>query len=280
MKKILPKGMIIMKKIFAFIGAGNMAFAIIGGLTNPSSTLSVAPKDIILFDSNKAQYEKFGEGFTVADNIRNAVNASDIIVLAVKPQNYSDVLSEISGTILSGKVIITIAAGISTDYISNALGGCAVVRAMPNTPLLVGKGVTALCRNSMVTDEDFDLIEKIFSANGMTFRLDECDMNKICAVTGSSPAYIFLMIKSICDGARAQGISSDDIYEAVCNMVIGSATLALKSDKTPDELIRMVCSPKGTTEQAMRVFAEEKLEETVIKAMDACTNRANELALK
>lgn len=269
-----------MKKTFAFIGTGNMAFAIIGGLTNEISVLAVPKENIILFDTNVNQYEKFGDGFSIADSIVNAVEKADIIVLAVKPQNYPDVLAEINGTNLSGKVIISIAAGISTDYICSKVGECAVVRAMPNTPLLVGKGVTALCHNSKVTEDTFKLIESVFSASGMTFRLNECDMNKICAVTGSSPAYVFLMIKSICDGAKAQGIESDDIYTAVCNMVIGSATLALNSEKTPDELIRMVCSPKGTTEQAMRVFAEEGLTDTVIKAMDACTKRADELAMK
>ena len=269
-----------MKKTFAFIGTGNMAYAIIGGLTATDSPLAIAPENITLFDVNTAQYDKFSGGFVFAKNICEAVENADIMVLAVKPQNYPDVLAEISGTNLDGKIIITIAAGISTEYICSKIGKCAVVRAMPNTPLLVGKGVTALCSNSMVSEADFNFVEKVFSSRGMTLRLDEADMNKICAVTGSSPAYIFLMIKAICDGAKAQGIKSDDIYTAVCNMVIGSATLALSSDKSPEELIRMVCSPKGTTEQAMRVFAENNLEQTVIDAMDACTKRADELALK
>lgn len=266
-----------MKK-FAFIGAGNMAFAIVGGLTAKDSSMPVLPANIILYDAVPAQYVKFGEGFKSAKNAREAVQEADIVVLAVKPQNYDDVLAEIAGTDMQKKIVITIAAGISTEYIAKRIGCCAIVRAMPNTPLLVGSGVTALCRNELVSDEDFALINGIFSASGMTFILDEADMNKICAVTGSSPAYIFLMIKSICEGAKAQGIKSEDIYTAVCNMVIGSAKLALSSDKTPDELIRMVCSPKGTTEQAMRVFYENKLEDIVLQAMDACTTRADELA--
>lgn len=268
-----------MKKTFAFIGAGNMAYAIIGGLVSKDSSLPVLPEDIILFDANPEQYKRFEKGFVIAENIRNAVVAADIVVLAVKPQNYADVLDEINGVSLDGKVLITIAAGISTEYIASKVGPCAIVRAMPNTPLLVGHGVTALCRNADVRDEDFVYIEKVFSASGMTFALQEKDMNKICAVTGSSPAYIFLMIQSICEGAKAQGIESDDIYAAVCNMVMGSAKLALQSDKTPQELIRMVCSPKGTTEQAMRVLYEAEFEKTVLDAMDACTKRADELAL-
>lgn len=269
-----------MEKNFAFIGTGNMAFAIIGGLTSKNSSLPVEPEHIILFDKNPAQYEKFSGAFVFADSIPAAARAADIIVLAVKPQNYDDVLAEINGIDMHGKIVITIAAGISTDYIAGKIGACAIVRAMPNTPLLVGSGVTALSRNAEVGDEDFSLIERIFSASGMTFTLDEGDMNKICAVTGSSPAYIFLMIKAICEGAKAQGVQSEDVYTAVCNMVIGSAKLALRSDKTPDELIRMVCSPKGTTEQAMRVLYENSFESTVMQAMDACTKRADELALK
>ena len=267
-----------MDKTFAFIGTGNMAYAIIGGLVNPSSALSVSKKQIILFDQNPAQYEKFGDGFSVASNIAEAMQA-DIIVLAVKPQNYADVLADVSGMDLGGKILISIAAGISTEYIESKVGKCAVVRTMPNTPLLIGKGVTALCRNAYVSDTDFDLVEQIFAASGKTIRLDESEMNKIIAATSSSPAYIFLMIKAICDGAKAQGIRCDDLRTAVCNMVIGSATLAMESDKSLEELIRMVTSPKGTTEQALRILYDADFEKTVAKAMNACTKRADELSL-
>ena len=269
-----------MEKTVAFIGAGNMAYAIIGGLTSAGSSLPVPTKNIHLYDVNVSQYDKFYGDFVIEKDILHAVASADIIVLAVKPQNYADVFSVIRGVDVSQKTFISIAAGISTEYIVSKVGPCPVVRAMPNTPLLVGKGVTALCRNAYVTDEMFAYVEKMFSASGMTFSLDESDMNKICAVTGSSPAYVFLMIKAICEGAKKQGIDSEDIYTAVCNMMIGAATLALKSDKSPEELIRMVCSPKGTTEQAMRVLYDAELEETVIQAMDACTKRADELAIK
>ena len=267
-----------MNKTFAFIGAGNMAYAIVGGLVNPKSAVSVSPSHIILFDANPGQYEKFGDGFVIAEDISKALTA-DIIVLAVKPQNYPDVLAQMRGTSFDGKIIISIAAGISTAYIESKLGDCAVVRTMPNTPLLIGKGVTALCRNASVSDDDFSLIEQVFASSGTTIRLEERDMNKICAATGSSPAYIFLMIKAICEGAAAQGIQCAYMRSAVCNMVIGSAALALESDKSLDELIRMVTSPKGTTEQALRVLHEADFEKTVMDAMDACTKRADELAL-
>ena len=267
-----------MDKTFAFIGTGNMAYAIIGGLVNPDSALSVPKKHITLFDSNPQQYEKFGDEYSIASTVTDAMQA-DIIVLAVKPQNYADVLTEINGVDLDGKILISIAAGISTAYIESKVGKCAVVRTMPNTPLLIGKGVTALCRNQYVSDADFDLVEQICSASGTTIRLDESEMNKIIAATSSSPAYIFLMIKAICDGAEAQGIFCEDLRSAVCNMVIGSATLALESDKSLEELIRMVTSPKGTTEQALRVLYDADFEKTIAQAMDACTKRADELSL-
>lgn len=266
-----------MNKTISFIGAGNMAFAIIGGLTSKNSEFTVPKSQITLYDANTAQYDKFGSGFNIAKDIHDAVN-SDIIFLAVKPQNYSSVLSEINGAKLDGKVLISIAAGISTDYIQNIVGECAVVRTMPNTPLLVGKGLTALCRNKNVSDEDFDLIERMFAASGSTIRIDESEMNRIIPATSSSPAYVFLFIKAICDGAAAQGLKCDDIRKAVCDAVIGSATLAKESNLSLEELIRMVTSPKGTTEQAMNVFYNDGFEDTVKKAMDACLKRADELS--
>lgn len=266
-----------MNKTISFIGTGNMAFAIIGGLTNENSELAVAKNKITLFDANPAQYDKFVGDFNIVANISDAVK-SDIIFLAVKPQNYAAVLSEINGADLSGKILISIAAGISTEFIEKAVGSCAVVRTMPNTPLLVGKGLTALCRNKNVSDEDFTLVEKMFSASGTTIRIEESEMNKIIPATSSSPAYVFLFIKAICDGAKAQGLECDDIRKAVCDAVIGSASLARESDLSLEELIRMVTSPNGTTEQAMNVFYNEDFEGTVKKAMDACLKRAVELS--
>ncbi len=266
-----------MNKTISFIGTGNMAFAIIGGLTGSSSSLHVPKSQITLFDTNTAQYDKFEGDFNIAATIEEAMK-SDIIFLAVKPQNYATVLSEINGTNLDGKIIISIAAGISTDYIESMIGECAVVRTMPNTPLLVGKGLTALCRNRNVSDDDFSLVEQIFAASGTTIRIDESEMNKIIPATSSSPAYVFLFIKAICDGAVAQGLVCDGIRKAVCDAVIGSATLARESSLSLDELIRMVTSPKGTTEQAMNVFYADGFESIVAKAMDACLRRADELS--
>ncbi len=267
-----------MNQKFAFIGAGNMASAIIGGLTDHTAADAVSPAQITLFDKNPAQYTRYAATFPHAASAADAARGADIVVLAVKPQNYAEVLDELAKTDTHGKIFISIAAGISTAFVEKYLGAdTAVVRTMPNTPLLIGKGVTALCRNKNVNDAQFDAVEHIFAMRGATLRLDEADMNKIIAATSSSPAYIFLMIKAICDGAAAEGIRCDNLRDAVCNMVIGSAELALRSDKNLDELIRMVTSPKGTTEKALEVFYGANFEKTVADAMDACTRRADEL---
>lgn len=268
-----------MNHTFAFIGAGNMASAIIGGLTDESTADAVNPSNITLFDKNPAQYARYRADFSTAESAAAAAMSADIIFLSVKPQNYAEVLSELGKIDNSGKIFISIAAGISTAFVESYLGGdVAVVRTMPNTPLLIGKGVTALCRNSNVSDAQFDLVESIFASRGATLRLDEADMNKIIAATSSSPAYIFLMIKSICEGAETQGIACPNLRDAVCNMVIGSASLALESDKSLDELIHMVTSPKGTTEKALEVLYNADFEGTVARAMNACTKRADELS--
>ncbi len=266
-----------MNKTISFIGTGNMAFAIIGGITGDASTLPVAKSQITLFDANPAQYNKFTGDFNIAEKIEDTLK-SDIIFLAVKPQNYADVLSQIKGANFNGKIVISIAAGISTEYIESILGKCAVVRTMPNTPLLVGKGLTALCRNKNVSDGDFALVEQIFATSGTTIRIEESEMNKIIPATSSSPAYVFLFIKAICDAAEAQGLVCDDLRRAVCDAVIGSATLARESALSLTELIRMVTSPKGTTEQAMNVFYNDGFESIIAKAMNACLKRADELS--
>lgn len=266
-----------MNKTISFIGAGNMAFAIVGGLTNPESLFHTDKNLITLFDANPKQYDKFEGDFNIANNISETLS-SDIIFLAVKPQHYAEVLSSIAGNDLKGKILISIAAGISIQYIENILGQCAVVRTMPNTPLIVGKGLTALCRNESVSDDDFELVEKMFSASGTTIKIAESEMNKIIPATSSSPAYVFLFIKAICDGAKAQGLKCDDLRKAVCDAIIGSASLARESNLTLEELIRMVTSPKGTTEQAMNIFYNEGFENIIIKAMNACLKRADELS--
>ena len=268
-----------MEDTIAFLGTGNMAGAIIGGILRAEFT---PDEHLYLFDVDTSKYKRFQDhSLHFCTTLKEAIANAKYIVIAVKPQNCAELFEQIRkvGADLSKKVFVSIAAGV--EMASGCKGvsdDVAVVRAMPNTPLLIGQGVTALSRNSNVSDEDFLFVQNMFSKSGSAFELPEDQMNAVISVTSSSPAYIYLFIKAIIDGAAAQGLMGNEIRDAVCDMVIGSANMIKKGDHSPEELIRMVTSPKGTTEQAMNVFAESKLEETVKKAMEACTKRAAELS--
>lgn len=267
-------------KTITFIGTGNMASAIINGMLNASYSAEA----ITVYDKFTEKAAAFAErGVNVASTLAEACNASEFILLAVKPQNYAEVLAEIAqkGTDIGKKVFISIAAGISTKAVSKILGhDAAVVRCMPNTPLQIGHGVTALCKNAAVSDEDFELVRGIFNSTGMTLSLDESQLNTVICANGSSPAYFYYFIDAIVRSAKAQGLECDDktLLEAVCRTVIGSAEMLMASDKTPADLIRAVTSPNGTTERAMNIFYAEKIDETIDRAMRACTERAEEMS--
>ncbi len=266
-----------LKGKFAFLGTGNMAGAIIRSMQGNYSA-----ENIVLFDKDTTKYDQYkNEPFILANSTPEAVETADYIFLSVKPQNFTELLTEIkeSGVSLENKTFISIAAGITTDFICEKLGyNAAVIRTMPNTPLLVGKGVTALSKNKFVNDKVFKNICAVFASSGTSFTLPEEKMNDIISVTSSSPAYVFLFIKSIYEAATEMGFDNKDLLEIICKTVIGSTELMLKTGKTPDELITMVKSPKGTTEQALNVFYDRDLPEIVKEAMLKCAERAEELS--
>lgn len=266
-------------KTISFIGAGNMASAIINGLLKSSFPAN----NICVFDKFLQKAEMFKtNGITVANNLTDACNFGEIILIAVKPQNYEEVLSDISKAInTDGKLFVSIGAGVSTKAIEKMLSRkAAVVRCMPNTPLQIGKGVTAICRNELVNDEDFAIASDIFKSSGMIIPLDESELNTIICANGSSPAYFYYFIDSMVKSVKAQGLNCDEktLLEAICRTVIGSAEMLMASDKTPSELIAAVTSPGGTTERAMNVFYNKNVDKIIDDAMCACTVRAEEMA--
>lgn len=265
-----------MKKL-AVLGVGNMASAIIGGIL--SSKLGEA-SDLRLFDRMEEKLIPYAKkGAYAAKSLTDAVSGADYILLSVKPQNLTEVLGELKSTDLNGKTFISICAGVSTSIIEKKLGQrVPVVRVMPNTPLQIGLGVSALAKNDSVSDEAFDFAVSVFESSGMVLKLDESAMNAIISVNGSSPAYFYYFIDAMVKSARAQGLDCDGIVEAVCRTVIGSAEMLMRSGKTPEELIRAVTSPKGTTERAMNVLYEANVADTIDRAMRACTDRAAEMA--
>ena len=250
-----------------------MAYAIIGGMGGSA--------DITVYDKLTSQYEKFGDTVKIAASVADAVSVADYIVLAVKPQNFKEVLTEIreNTAFLEGKVFVSIAAGVKISSICASLGKeVPVIRTMPNTPLLIGKGVTSLSRNRVVSDEAFEEVTEVFGRLGKVVMLSEDKMNAVIAATSSAPAYIYYLIDCMVSEAVEQGLDGKEMLSAVCEMVKGSADMVLSSDKTPSELVKMVTSPNGTTERAMRVFYDRGLKDTVAEAMRACTARAEALS--
>lgn len=263
-----------MKKI-AFIGAGNMASAICGGIINSGL---IGAENIFLYDKNANQYDKFNASCNASKSICNAVLNADYIFFSVKPQSIKEVLAEIKDLKLNDKVFISICAGITIESIESTLGRVKIIRTMPNTPLLIGKGVTALCKNSLISSEEFDFVKSIFSSSGYITELEETEINNITAITSSSPAYVYLFAKAMLVGAENLGFSHENTLEMICKTIIGATEMILKDSRSIDDLIQMVKSPNGTTERALNVFEESNLIEIVSKAMKACADRADELA--
>lgn len=264
-------------KTIGFIGAGNMATAIIGGILKSGSADG---EHVVVFDvmEDKLAAMAREKGIQAAKSAAEVVERADITVLAVKPQNYAEVLEAVKPAVTKNKVIVTIAAGISTDYIAKTLETeCPMVRVMPNTPLLLGMGATALSRRN-ISDDDFKCVYDMFANGGETAILDESKMNSVIAVNGSSPAYVYLFAKAMVDYAVKEGIDESEAMKLVCATLKGSAEMLEKSGDTPDVLIKKVSSPGGTTLKALEKLDERGFYSAVMEAMDACTKRAEELS--
>lgn len=271
------KGQNIMKRnTLAVIGVGNMAKAIINGILDSGISLS----EIVLFDLNEQQYSSLldKDNIRAASSVEEAVASADSVLLSVKPQNYAEVLSLIKGAKgYKSKLYISIGAGITTQNVKKALGDISVIRVLPNVPMLIGKGVSVICRNEEVACEDFKFVKEIFASAGSVIEIEEREMNRMIGVTSSSPAYVFKFIDAICEGARAQGLEGDDIVDAVCDVLIGSALMLKCGEDSPAELVSKVASKGGTTERAIAMLDKYKFTEAIIEAMKACTARADEL---
>ena len=263
-----------MNKIL-FIGAGNMASAIAGGIVKSQI---VSANHIYLFDKFNEQYKKFDPCCVGTETLTDGFNEAKYVFLSVKPQNIKDVLAEIRQLDYQDKVFISICAGITIESIEASLPNAQIVRTMPNTPLMLGLGVTAVCKNNKVKNDDFDFVKSIFSSSGYVTEIEEKDINCLTAVTSSSPAYVYLFAKGLLDGSKSQGFNYDDTLKMICYTLIGSANMMLTANKSVDELISMVKSPNGTTERALNVFEDKNFVGIISQAMDACAKRAEELS--
>lgn len=265
-----------MSKI-TFIGGGNMASAIAGGLIANGT----APVGITMVDPNAEQRARLREtlGVTVSENTGEACKDADTIVLAVKPQIVSEVANQvIAAADLSDKLLISIAAGVTLATLEELFGDIAIARTMPNTPALLGLGATGLYVNPHTTDAQRAEAERIIECFGICVTVESEDLlDAVTAVSGSGPAYYFLMIEEMIKAGIKLGLSSQDASRLTLQTALGAASMAAKGDVAPDELRRRVTSPNGTTHAAIISMQEDGYGATIEKAMTACRNRAVEL---
>lgn len=260
-----------------FVGCGNMAGAMIGGIIKKQICDA---KDIIASSHTQASCERNKAQFgieTTTDNLE-VVNKAQVIVLAVKPQYYEEVIREISPQVSGEKLVITIAPGKTLAWLTEKFGHpVKLIRTMPNTPALVGEGMTGVTANEMVTEEELQGALKILGSFGKTQLLQEHLLDVAVSVSGSSPAYVFMFIEAMADGAVADGMPRAQAYEFAAQAVLGSAKMVLETGKHPGELKDMVCSPGGTTIEAVRVLERTGFRSSVIEAMKSCMEKGRSM---
>ena len=254
-----------------------MAGAIIQGILRANL---LPAQQIGVYDVSASQCEPHEKsGCRVFDSVAELVQSCHMVVLSVKPQNFPDVLSLIRrASPASDTVFLSIAAGISIGFIKENLGfDAAVIRAMPNTPLLIGFGAVALSRETPVSDEAFDFAKSIFSSAGIAVEIPSDRMNEVIPLNGSSPAYIYLFAKIFVEQAEKAEFDPQTANRLFCETLIGSAKMMLESGKTHQQLIDMVTSPKGTTFEGLCALEEHGFAQALIACFDATVRRAYEL---
>ena len=257
-----------------FIGAGNMGFAIMNGVCKNNSV------SLYAYDIDVDKIKRLDTlGVTPCESVKELIEKCKYVFLAVKPQQLDEVLCENGKYITEDKVIVSICAGITGDYIkSKTIINAKTVLVMPNTPLLLGEGATALAKVEPTTDEEFQLVCEIFRSCGKIAVVDESKMKEIIAVNGSSPAFIYLYSQAFINYAQSVGIDENVAKELFAQTLIGSAKMITDSGYTIDELITMVSSKGGTTIAGLEKLREGELEKTVENCCKACVNRAYELS--
>ncbi len=262
-----------------FIGGGNMASSLIGGLINNGTN----PSSIFISEPNSERRQQLGANFSVSILTDNAelISKVDVVVLAVKPQMLHQVCDEISqSTQQKQPLVISIAAGIRINDINRWLGGnCAIVRTMPNTPALIQSGATGLFANKVVKKSQHECAESIMRAVGLTLWVkNEADLDIVTALSGSGPAYIFLFIELLQNAAQELGLDSENARLLALQTAFGASKMALESSDDCEQLRKNVTSPGGTTERALEIFSDGQLDKLISKAMSGARDRAKELA--
>jgi pyrroline-5-carboxylate reductase len=268
---------ILADQTIAFLGAGNMAEALIRGLVRgnhiEAGRISASAPRLDRRDELKAAY-----GIVVSADNRTVAGACSVLVLSVKPQIMDKVLREVAASVAPGTLIISIAAGVDTETIESHFGGgVRVVRAMPNTPALVGAGATGISAGRDASEADLATARAIFDAVGIVVTLDEYHLDAVTGLSGSGPAYIFLILEAMADAGVKVGLSRRDAQRLAAQTVMGSAKMLLETDEHPGRLKDMVTSPGGTAIAGLHTLEHGGLRTTLINAVETATKRAREL---
>lgn len=261
-----------------FIGLGNMASAMIGGMLEKGL---VKACDVLGSSKTTATAQRVQERFCIETGTDNRAVAreADILFLAVKPIFFPEVIEEIRVEVPAGALVVSIAAGRNLAYLKEAFDRPELkyIRCMPNTPALVLEGCTGICAGEEVPGEDLDRVVKLLQSFGRASVVPERLMDVVIGVSGSSPAYVFLFIEAMADAAVAGGMPRQQAYEFAAQAVYGSAKMVLETGMHPGQLKDMVCSPGGTTIEAVKVLEEKGLRAAVIDAMEACMEKSRRM---
>lgn len=265
-----------MKKI-GFIGAGNMAGAIIGGIVKSglvkAENITATAKTMTNLKNLEKEYK-----INITLDAREVAINSDILFMSVKPNIFDGVLENLTDLIDNKKIVVSIAAGKSINQIENIIGSDKkIIRTMPNTPALVNEGMTAICPNKNIDEDELKIVKSIFDSFGKSEVIAEYLIDAVIGVSGSSPAYVFMFIEAMADAAVIAGMPRKQAYNFAAQAVLGSAKMVLESGKHPGELKDMVCSPGGTTIEAVKVLENEGLRSAVINGTMACIEKSKSM---
>lgn len=261
-----------------FIGTGNMGGAILKSYADKAAS---AGNEVAAFNRTRAKAEAIAKDhpFEIADSAEELVDMSDIVLLCVEPQNFDDVMPTIADHFTDEKVFVSIAAGITIAYLEGHLGKNAkIVRVMPNTPIMFGLGTTAMVRNANVTDEDFAAARSVFEAGGITGEVTEDLIGAVIGVSGSSPAYTYMYMDALTQVGINNGMDAEMSRKFAAQAVMGAARMAMESDESLEQLVDNVCSPGGTTIEAVKRLRAEGFEKTVVRGAQASVDRAEEMS--
>lgn len=260
-----------------FIGSGNMGGAMMRGII---ASGKCTEDEIMASDAVAGALTAVEKDFGILTSTDNKIVTSfaDVVFLAVKPEYYQSVIEEIRDLVTWDKIIVAITPGKSLAWLEEMfIKPVKIIRTMPNTPAMVREGMMGMCPNDNVTEEEIALVRDLCSGFGKTELIGEELMDVAAAVSGSSPAYVFLFIEAMADAAVAEGMPRAQAYKFASQAVLGSAKMVLDTGMHPGELKDMVCSPGGTTIEAVRVLEEKGLRSAVFEAVKACAEKARRM---